>query len=275
MGIVLPFRPGKLTFPGTMPGINYAHPAAVNLVMSAIPGTPISPGFFNNLIVAAPFALRASGTLQVVYVIDSIVGPAFYNNVNGTQIQGIAGYATMPPVYTIASIFRVKVVAGAGSYQNITTFRGNAGLWLKSTGTALNPNIYIGSDNVFSITLTSGNAYFIAISGTPVAGNKFSAVVRSLSTGQIFSGSVTIGTSQTTDDSFMYVGEDGNEASFCAIATSMYSRTLLSMPQLLEWAGDPWSFWYPPNLDLADMLAVPPTVPVVPHGSTLPLMGVG
>ena len=70
-------------------------------------------------------------------------------------------------------------------------------------------------DNGTLLTGTSGGAASTAPNGTFVVGNDFSA-------------------------------GDGSTAFQTA---AMASGVFLSMPALVAWAADPWSFWYPPGDD--------------------------
>jgi hypothetical protein len=106
-------------------------------------------------------------------------------------------------------------------------------------------------------------SYFFAISvykgalGTAI-GNY---VIVNLDNGARFSGTFTPTKGATAQDTDVYIGNRGlnSRQGLCDVAAAMQSNTFLTLPQLLRWADDPWSFWYQNKIDHLVGVSTPST----------------
>jgi hypothetical protein len=260
-------RPNKLAFPGTRPGIDLTHSASQNLRLSAIcSGTSAAPV---NLASAMPPLVNIGGTLPT-RAIDPLIGPTILG-ASGSAQFGVTGLSWLAPNTTIAGIFNYTVSGGA-AYQTLLAFDGAAnGLWIQN-----NQLIFFGSGVTYNsgFTFSQGSTYFYIVSTASVGANSpHYFLVKDLNTGRVLTSAGTATDSAITHNSFRINNDSGNEYSNCRVAATMYSLVCLGLPRMLLWAEDPWSFWYPQKIDIADMLHTAPTVAV--RGATLPMMGVG
>lgn len=236
MPLILPsqrlIRPNPLAYPaGATPGIDLSHPAANKLVVSAL----AQGRSFVNLASGVPLTVSGIGASSVT---DGAIGRATY--FSGVQTCSIAGPNTVTQNKTFAAILRpIAPGAGYAGIVNIYDGSGDEGLYLHNNGVVC----YASSDNNPAMFLANNVPYFIAVS---CSGSNFYYVVRNLNTGAVQTATITGSGPFVRPDSFIYVGEDGvNNASQSYVAAAAYSNSALSLPQLLQWAADPWSFWYP------------------------------
>jgi hypothetical protein len=272
MGLILPFRPNKLAFPGTMPGFDPTHPASAGVPQSSV---VCQSNNFVNLLTGAPGII--SGTASgAVPICDSLIGPAI--RFDGTNVALISTPRASSNVgvtnyFTAAAIVKMLPFNDQTSYIVATYMGGTGGFGFGLFSGDFSVSIFVngGSSVVISPALTAGHKYFMAVS---VAGAVPSAncVIRDLSSGTIFTSSTGLAGTTTGTDSNTAV-QYGNRDSLArgfdngAIAAGMltYSQpSQLSIPQLLQWSQDPWSFWYPQKFDLAAAIGPPGGVaPVV------------
>lgn len=122
------------------------------------------------------------------------------------------------------------------------------------------------------LSFISLRPYFVVASVNP---NNVAFVYRDLLTGEIFS-QVSAGSSSnasTTDGQYI-IGAGAGQAPVLGsqIAAIMASAACTPLAQLLSWAEDPWSFWYPPSFDAYVGVTSVVTTAIQ---SNLLLMGVG
>jgi hypothetical protein len=282
---ILGLRPNKLAFPGTKPGLDRAHPAFIGLQQVAVVFQP--NGNFYDL----KNGVRSNitpGAGQFANVVDSIIGPAMAPSASNTSAniinvpKALAGGNVYADI--VSAIMRFPASAlGAHAYLVTNNVTGNTIflLYIPSGTTILTYADSGGSVNLLDFTPILGHPVFIAICNYNASVNW---VVRSLLTGRTFSGTVAAFSTITPDLSGSYLTVGNRDADYLrpatgsSIAAVMYAESIpyqLSSRQLLQWADDPWSFWYPQRIDLAEMLNTAPTVAVTTKGATLPIMGVG
>jgi hypothetical protein len=263
MAIILPFRPTWLVFPGTIPGINPAHPASSKAALCCI----ASNGTYIDLLSTG--GLTRSGTATPA--IDSLVGPS----TGGAALFSKAIKNDSSSV-TFAAIFRSTV--DNNGFRGILNFNSSfSGIYLQGPGAAPPTQVELWNTAGFfaspAVLTPFPRAFFIAIS-SDATGTRY--IATDLATGKISTGTNARVYTTSAGDTTLLVGNDNGDPSLCNVAAAMYSKTSLSVPQLLAWANDPWSFWYPNRFDLQQCLANPvPPVVVTAKGATLPFMGVG
>lgn len=187
---------------------------------------------------------------------DGIIGPS----VNfGTSIT-FPGSTTCPSIYTFAAIVRPSALAGF-IYTMIATSNGTGGLAFRVDSsnipvTVVNSNASPGA----AFAMTNGIPYFVAVSCnlTDTSNYIFNQVQVNLKTGQTLSTSFTsslgaIGGITAAQAGTFFLGN----ASFPwtgVLAAAMAESVFLTLPQLQQWAQDPWSYWYPTKYNLPLML---------------------
>jgi hypothetical protein len=204
-------------------------------------GVPLGNGYIGF---APGNATLATLTGSPAAKILSPIGPAFA--CSGTN-RATFTIATPVTPYTLAAIFlwngtnaATQDICGALA----TTVSQGVGLSMGSTGI---PGIRAHSAQVLSTlpAIVAGRSYFLAISGVSTVG--FSIAYTTLDTGQVFSQFVSDAGAILSATSSFTIGNlgDGSRPLNGSIGPTMFSNVLCSLPQLVQWASDPWSFWYP------------------------------
>jgi hypothetical protein len=208
--------------------------------------------------------------------IDGIIGPAVSfaepSQSWGIDIIGTAAHLTFSS-FTAAAIFRcpsndpnfatvVGAKTGTGGGQTAVVYLNNSGELILAYPSSIHSGI----------TPTVGRTYFVAVSTVGISGQPVYFIIRDLVSGKISTASVTqsIGSSWTVR--YFFLGADGGGSGFIqSLAAGMVSPIALTQPQLLQWANDPWSFWYPNAFDLVDLLNTTlPTAPSLVPGLLFP-----
>jgi hypothetical protein len=133
-------------------------------------------------------------------------------------------------------------------------------LFQVGTNNSLGPTIYIGPtvhmygvsvDVDSGITISAGTPYFVAMSSSSTLSQTFFVVVN-LSTGKIQTASTSTLVNFGNCDQLYLIGNRQAAQLQCTggIAAVMSTRKFNSLSTLMQWATDPWSFWYPRNIDL-------------------------
>src|SRR6185437_10282610 len=101
-------------------------------------------------------------------------------------------------------------------------------------------------------TLIAGHDYFVVASIHANSGvqPRASGVLVDMTFGTVFVASGTAGiASALTDSNYSVLTYSSSGGSGQArVAAACISKTFLTLGQQLEWASDPWSFWYPDNV---------------------------
>jgi hypothetical protein len=244
------FNRSPLAYPArAVPGIDPSHPASKNLVTSAVSA---NGGNMLDVKTGLPFT-KSGGTANTV--IDANVGPAQYVTAGAANICSVPGPNSIPPAATMAAIIRPIAANGFSVYQAIIVYNNGTSDNGIYTHFGSGPPVFdmyntaVGDQE--PITLGSGfptAPYFIAVSDPYTSGQNVNFVAVNLLTGQVKTGAVSGASGNgSINDAFVAIGCDPNpnDLSNTYIAAAMYSRTYLSMQQLLQWAKSPWEFWYP------------------------------
>lgn len=229
-----------LAFPaGRAPGFDPTHQAAKGIALSAI----ASAGNFICLDRSrAPATITGSFTAGIVGLVGPRATPGSLTSLAVISSTGLsaAGLATL-----------AGIVVGAVNASVPAILLDSAG---GVTDTALGTNTSTGallfrsnSNNTSSTTifLTAGTPYFIAASVKGASNINFIAL--NLLTGSVQTQAVATanvinaGTSLTIGNFNATQSRGWTQPIAAVMASSVY----LSMSQLLQWAADPWSFWYP------------------------------
>lgn len=239
----------QLAYPGGLrkPGFDRTHPAAgSNMRYSGIaaPG-----GAFINLL-DGTVSTPTGGALSTV--IAPIIGKGVSETVS-TRYNSIANvYSDSPTAVTMAVIF---MPTGSVASFNSVIFSTKTGSVSGNAALAVAANTrlfsFYNNGSVVSPTgapaLVSNVPYFLLVSWA--ASGAYSWAVVNLNTGQRWSGNPTSGLSTIVGTSSWGIGTSLSSVQpFGVIASAMYSiNNLLPYGNALQWAADPWSFWYPPS----------------------------
>jgi hypothetical protein len=251
------YRRNPLAYPGRAPGFDPSHLVASNTMLSAVAA---GANFVNCLngsngtVVAGSTPVLPSGGLY------GALGPAVNfslatNPVGKTSYVSFPGSSTNVRTVTIGALlyFLVNGAQAVGVVANDSNGSG-VSFRVNNSGTFTLQLAGVASYNSSAVTLNAAGFYFVAASVNTLTG-AYCFVLLNLLTGQTtyeaLSGSAHTPGSPT--GSFV-VGNYGNAAAPAsemngAIAAVAYINGYRPLPQLLAWAADPWSFWYPPTVE--------------------------
>ena len=231
----------------------------------AFPGGKFQPGFDPTHVAASGISsgngisvISLGGTKMInllngqgpnTYTADSgnilsVLGPSTYFNTQGNTFTGQASNGLTGITY--AAIVQFTAVAGA--YQTIIQCSSNIFGLNADTTVAF----YLASGEASSgITPVANTPYFIAASVYNNAANSAicAFLVMNLRTGKIQTASVTSTNNLIASaNGTVAVGNNGNiQFTQGYMAAAMYAPAVVSLSAMLQWAADPWGFWYPSN----------------------------
>ncbi len=236
-------RISRLAYPaGRVPGFDSTHPAAVGM----------SPGHgFSGVAMSGAFPdllkpLRGSVTGTVTFGMDGAIGPTI-NMSDASNNYIYSGYSTIVDTRaTFAAIVNTTSIVTSGTTKGIiTTSSGNTGIYLSHKDSLLRAGIFPANTSIDStIALLANTPFFIAVSIDYSVGAYF--LMRNLKIGstkiEFVTGNLVPGAPNGSYD----IGGNNNTFSFNgAIAAAMFAPQACGIGALLQWADDPWSFWYP------------------------------
>lgn len=246
------------SFPsGIVASINQRHPASKNLVFSGV----AQGGNFRSVKDGLTGTATAANSNSPKAVLDGYLGQAMDAQTQSyTQllpyIQG--NVSTYGDVVTFAAIFRPNLKGypysahnmfiGPSSGSTILSFAvggGNPATYSSTCGYA--GAALLGGLNVFDLVPT-----FLATSMKTTSGvsRVSDTVLVRLDNGQMYYSFGESASSSNFVTNFspisVQIGKQSvNYIPNCFYAATMCSYTKLSPSELLKWANDPWSFWFP------------------------------
>lgn len=247
-------RNNLLAYPaGVQPGFDPNHPAARG--MSS--GNGVSLICQNGSAVNLLNGNRATiGGGVPGEAINGVIGPATtFGSAAADGLEFTSQALTNSGKGTWGAIVQLAGVV-SGQYQCIIGNLGSGMLLLDRT--SHNLEVYVGAayTNTSTLALGLNVPYFIAASYFNSSSMMF--LLLNLSNGNLqtqnasgitapsaSTGTVTIGNNNFIGQSF-----DGQ------IAAAMFSPQSTPLPELLQWAQDPWLFWYPKERDSAPWAAL-------------------
>jgi len=144
---------------------------------------------------------------------------------------------------TMACIVRQKTVAFETGFLRSGTSAYGSSLGISAGSLQFIKNGSGTPTNITSsISMVTGAPYFIAVSWDDTIGVIF--VVRRLDTGQLYYEVDADVTNITVTSDGNCIAET-NGSNNLLVAGLAFNTINLSLAELLNWAGDPWSFWYP------------------------------
>lgn len=233
------------------PGYDASHIAAQKCVCS---GISTGSGFF-DLINGGKVGANSGAT--VASSMDGALGPSV-NYTGTTALTTITPtfgtHATGNP-YTWAAVFRrtASPSASGGVLTISSSAAGNGPSLLMSAAALLQVTVNGATAISTGVTATLNVPFFFVASCASIPANtgSFTAIwaITNLATGQLFSGSGSSGTTNNGGGALTAISvgsrPTADRVSGSSIAAVMHGNTFLSQYQLLKWAADPWSFWYP------------------------------
>lgn len=259
--VILPFKTtSPLVFPGRKASFDSSHPFAKGCFWSVV---SLGASAIN---LCKPSPKPTAQVSAPTRVIDGALGIASkFTGVTSNSLVFTGGSkAQVDLAFTYACFYRPATIASNTSIVSNSTTVNTGSLLSYNTGNAC---LILGSELVApmlsGINLIVGVPYFIVASATgPSASTStwtHNWVVVRLDTGQITTATGTSSQSWAASNGNMLFGGassgQGNLDADGNLAAAMYSNVFTSVPQMLQWAQDPWAFWYPRTLDLADMLS--------------------
>jgi hypothetical protein len=266
VGARVPLRWNRnpLAFPsGMVAGFDPSHPLSKNIRFSGI----ASDGNFFNLLSNKPGTVVGAPSANI----DAILGSnaTFTNSTDAANFSGQStvndGNVTICCIVYFNSVSASQALFASSSVNTGWRFAYD------------NPSGYF---NIIAGGVTGINMGIAPVANVPyflaasASSTQSSVVLARLDTGKVTFATST-GASPVAPNGTYQVGNDTfSEVAKAKISTVMFSASFTSLQQLLQFAQDPWSFWYPRKaLQLVSGAAAVVYPPAI--GSTLPMIGVG
>ena len=238
MALLLPTR-NPLAYPaGVAPGFDPTHVAGKSVEFSAIS----VGGNFINLFSGIPGTITGSPTPKIdgkIGVSTTLAGEGSTNQIGfiNPDLAAYSGvtYAAILILSSIGTSAQGVVANGNGTSSSIR-FASTTGIFtFVLGGVAATASILAANANV---------PYFVAASWD---GSIIKYLLADLSKGLVLTDTKVFSHAGVGPAGGFIVGNSSAQTQGLggSIATAMYGPGVLSMSQLLQWAADPWSFWYP------------------------------
>lgn len=254
-------RPSPFAFPGSLPGFDPSHPASKGCLFS---GIPAPDGGFSNLLTGAGGTKSGTPTLAMTGY-----GPAL-KSVGNTDNDNFPYPAVAWPAQTMAVIVRFDTLGASVQVIQATAAGGSSGFYIANAGTGSSSQwaIVVGVTFVIISGLPApiaGATYFVVVSVQ--SATNYNIVVRRLDNGQVWAVTATTALSFIAGDTTLYIGNRGTNArqTLGAIMATMHNINYMTLPQMVQWAQDPWSFWYPQTFDLLQAVTIPSLAGYIPY----------
>lgn len=233
----------QLAFPVGVPaGFDQSHPAAVNPRLSVVKA---AGGNFRDVLtglIGTPEAGGAASSTTLSHTGPSYLGTAVAN----TGIK-FAGKSTLNDTSITMAAIGVSGASGNRFFVN-SSFATTGGWAFGGSGA----NVLIQEWATAGFTTSSGVTLLVA--GVPVFfavsidGATAHFIARHLDSGKILKNTKTglALTPAAPDGTYTAGGHSTRQLTAAdSMAAGMASAVFLNMPQLEQWARDPWAYWYP------------------------------
>lgn len=235
----------SLAFPvGRMAGVDPSHPATNYCVVSS------------TVIGCVPTALvpyaQAVASFTPSFVIDAALGPAIQpstSNNNGPNGYKFSATTALNSDFTAAAIFRPLSISGGSNFYLIAAgasgVNGGGLIGVNSTGVL---QVHVsGANNIATGLAVAANIpYFAAVSFKN--GAQWAAVLLNLASGALKYASGTTALTQSVAGTNIGIGYAFGSSGINFggnLSATNYTAAFLSLSQLMAWAEDPWSYWFP------------------------------
>lgn len=233
--LILPLQGNKLAYPGRTPGFDPSHPASAK-----ISGTHGFSGVASgNTFLSLARAQKPSAQGVSSASIRGDIGPNVIFTGSTTRLT-FTSPAVNDASQLCAGIFNLPSVSGTSTL--FQSGAGNGGTFFIGAGTVQIFNPGTGQILFSGLNPVAGVPYFVIWSYNS---SKSNGLLLNLQTGQVQT--ITgIGGSIATSSGAYWIGIDNGTNFFAgSLAAVMFSPQFMSIPQMLQWAQDPWAFWYP------------------------------
>lgn len=226
-GIKAGFDPSHIAVQGQVTGRIFSAVAHNRNMVSLLRGLP-----------------GALGATAITFGMDGIAGPtAVFTDNSTTCTTGFSGHTTgTDAVCTMAYIGVFPSAPTATAVLNSSNASNRMAMGIVGGFY----NVYVGTaftDVSSGIPVLTGAPFFLCCSLRTGASN---FVLVNLATGKVTTAiSATAFTNNTTDGIFQVGANSQVNSTNLNLSAVMYSPKSMNMSQLLKWAADPWSFWYP------------------------------
>jgi len=230
----------RLEFPaGATPRFDPSHIAAKGMRRgSGLLAVATAKHSWVNLLTGVPGVLTSGGGAAMTGVFDGAIGPGTNFTNNGNDYVGWASSSTAEGSATFGVMARTRVTtAGADVMSNSS---GISGLYFQLSG-GVTPMFNFA--NFSSITLNADEAYFLIGSAHVTYGARYLAL--SLKTGRLYTSADTAALSYSAPNGTVTIGSAPYNSVNIDIAAASYTSNFMSMAEMMKWAVDPWSLWYP------------------------------
>lgn len=226
------YRPNRLAYPGIAPGFDPAHVAMSGGGPCRLSAFASGTNFFNIL-------NGAKGTTAGTNLTSGI-------DIIGPQVTFPASSATLtfPKTATDANLTLAVIINNIVFFGHDTIIEDSPSGWdLRATNTTFQVRNGAGSEVNSGIPLVSPCFYAVSFSAAAI-----NFLVVNLVTGQVQTATAA-GTTPVPNGpgSGIFIGtfDNGGGQFLGKISHVMCVANFLSLSQLLQWAADPFSFWYP------------------------------
>ena len=225
---------------GIAPGFDPTHLAAKGVVTR-----------FSGIARDGSFVSLLNGEAGVIggtptFAIDGYIGPSA-KFVASTDLWKFPNQnTTATTTFTIAFIFRYASITtnqglfGASATNNVAFyfFNGAGPMTIKLAATST--TVPFSNTNF----IAAGIPHFIVLSVSGTTANCLAVRLTDNVSDQAVGFTVS-GTPGVSDGNYLIGNTAGAAGAAGNIACAMYSTAYLSIPEMRQWAANPWSFWYP------------------------------
>lgn len=233
-----------LAYPaGYAPGFDPNHVAALNPVFSSV----ASGANHINILTGTP----ATVTGTPLHKIKNVMGPTLDFDTSNANYVNFSGFQTTAiPSGTLGMI--LELTSSIAGYNYIFTYGPVSGGSATGCLSLIQGNIFKMQNNTGSIissgvTLEVGVPYFLACCfSDSLAATDF--YIKDLKTGQFktaFLGASNAITAALSGNCDLGTSPRDHQIARTSFAAAMFSRSYTPRPAMMQWAADPWSFWYP------------------------------
>ena len=236
------WRRNPYAYPGGQARLNMGHPAVNQSLRLAAVAT--ASGAMTDLLTSATRTNTSVG--GEINGLGPTVFPAAANSSDYISFPALIPSETVNGL-TMAAIFQPRGSTGGQGIVNINSSTGG-GISVTASGLlgfGVNPNAFSSSNMP---TCVPGHSYFAAYTFRSGGSNtnRYGGVAVDMTTGQMWAAQVNGATiSPTTGTSYSAITYNGGTQDHARVAAVSITLSQLTFPQLLAWAKDPWSLWYP------------------------------
>lgn len=265
---MLLLRSNPLIYPvGYRARFNPSHPASSGAYLTAV----ATNGNFTNLLNSAPGTAAGS---TITPTINGNLGPSLDFSQGGSgrvQFTGMPTAALGNFTFAFMGIWDT-----VGDFTDVFC-NSTAGSGFSVRVVSSNLNVTLGGFFATAVTYTllANVPYFVGISTDSTS--VLNVVIRRLDTGQIytFTDGLTASLVASTSNGTFVIGNGAGVGTGMggALSAFLWSSPVLSLTQLMAWASDPWSSWYPRRaLNLVGVAAVAGFIPYNPWPQAAPVL---